>query len=171
MPNIFGTWHSLIFVNVHALSMRGSGMEKRELKPLIQQGLSLRQIAERLESPPSTIRYWLRKYQLRLKQQPFGSGYVQQLTPHKCGQCGETDPAKFYGRKRTVCGPCHNVYTLQVGQYKRLRAIAYCGGCCQACGFDKYPCALDFHYRDRAMTDPKYKLMRGWCLERILKEI
>ena len=35
--------------------------------------------------------------------------------PHKCA-CGEIDPNKFYGRKRKVCGKCHNQYTIKVGK-------------------------------------------------------
>jgi hypothetical protein len=146
-------------------------MKESNLKPLVEQGLSLRSIANLLDTSPTNARYWVRKYGLKLKQKPFGPDYVHRNAPYKCGQCGETDPEKFYGRKRTVCGSCHNVYTLQAGQSKRLRAIEYCGGRCMACGFDKYFCSLDFHHKDPSVKSPRYGSMRGWSWERILVEL
>jgi predicted HNH restriction endonuclease len=110
-------------------------------------------------------------HKLKLKQKPFGSGFKPLQVSHRCGKCGETNSDKFYGNKRTVCGSCHNLYTLKAGRNKRLKAIEYCGGRCQACGFDKYSCSLDFHHQDPSLKDPKYKMMRGWSWEHILNEI
>ena len=146
-------------------------MEKAALESLVRQGCSLREIARFLESSPTNIRYWVRKYGLRLKQSQFGSNYIHPKVPYECGSCGETDPSKFYGRKRTICGPCHNVYTLKAGQNKRIRAIEYLGGRCRACGFNKYSCSLDFHHKNPSAKSPKYSSLRGWSWERILEEL
>jgi 5-methylcytosine-specific restriction endonuclease McrA len=146
-------------------------MKKVVLEPLIQQGLSLRVIARTLDTSPSNARYWIRKYGLKLKQKPFGTDYVRPQSSQRCGHCGETDPTKFYGRKRTVCGTCHNKYTLQAGQNKRSRAIEQHGGQCQVCGFDKYHCSLDFHHKNPSVKSPSYSSLRGWSWERILLEL
>src|SRR5690242_11455571 len=98
-------------------------MEKSVLKPLVEQGLGLRPIAKLLETSPTNVRYWVRKHGLELKQRPFGQGYAPPKPAYRCGKCGEADPAKFYGRKRKWCGPCHNAYNTKQGQNKRLRAI------------------------------------------------
>jgi hypothetical protein len=148
-----------------------NGMEKSVLQPLVEQGYGVRPIATLLETSPTNIRYWVRKYGLELKQKPFGQGYSAQRTPLKCGQCGETDPAKFYGHKRRMCGPCHNAYNTRNGQDKRLRAIKELGGCCIVCGFDRFPCSLDLHHKDRKMKDPNYRSMRGWAWQNILLEL
>ena len=85
-------------------------VEKAILETLVKQGLGLRPIANELGMSPTNIRYWLRKYGLKLHQKPFGAGYVAPLRPHKCTVCGDTEPANFYGHKRKICGPCQNVY-------------------------------------------------------------
>jgi len=139
-------------------------MEKAALEKLVERGLSTRAIAVSLGTSQTGARYWMRKYSL--STQPKLSAIVR-----KCCQCGEIDPAKFYGHKRAICGSCHNAYTTKTGQEKRLKAIEYSGGRCQLCGFDEHPCALDFHHRDRSAKDPKYKSMRGWSWERTLAEL
>ncbi len=146
-------------------------MNRATLEPLVEQGLSLRTIARTVDTSPTNARYWIRKYGLKLKQQPFGSGFARPQTTHRCGRCGEADPAKFYGHKRKVCGACHNAYNTKQGQERRLRAVIELGGKCQACGFDKYPCSLDLHHRDSREKAPNFRSMRGWSWERILIEL
>ena len=146
-------------------------MNKAALEKLIKQGLSLRAIAKTVDTSPTSARYWIRKYGLQLKQKPFGSGYVHPQKAHRCGRCGETNPAKFYGNKRKLCGACHNAYNTKLGQERRLRAVSELGGKCQACGFDKYPCSLDLHHRDSKSKAPNFRSMRGWSWERILVEL
>ena len=146
-------------------------MEKAVLEPLVQQGLGLRVIARTLDTSPTNARYWILKHGLQLKQKPFGPDYVHPQTPHRCGRCGETNPARFYGHKRKLCGACHNAYNIKQGQERRLRAIKELGGKCQACGFDRYPCSLDLHHRDSKAKAPNFRSMRGWSWERILVEL
>lgn len=146
-------------------------MERLVLEPLVKQGIGLRPMAKLLGTSPTNVRYWMRKYGLNLKQRPFGQGYVARPTPYKCGRCGETDSEKFYGHKRRICGQCHNAYNLKQGQDKRLRAIKELGGRCIICGFDRYPCSLDFHHKNRRVKDPNYRSMRGWSWKKILIEL
>ncbi len=90
---------------------------------------------------------------------------------YKCTKCGETNPDKFYGHKRTWCGACHNIYTSNQGRSKRERIIEYLGGCCSDCGYKKYTCSLDVHHFDPSKKDPSFASARGWSWERIEKEL
>jgi hypothetical protein len=146
-------------------------MEKSVLEPLIEQGFGLRPMAKLLNTSPTNVRYWIRKHELNLRQKPFGLSYKHPLTSRKCGKCGETNPAKFYGHKRKMCGSCHNAYNTKQGQDKRLRATKELGGKCQVCGFDQYSCSLDLHHRDPIAKAPNFRSMRGWSWERILLEL
>lgn len=109
---------------------------------------------------------------------PFGQHNTRKINgesrkdqpPHKCS-CGETNPNKFYGNKRYLCGKCHNQYNLKKGQEKRDRAIAYKGGKCELCGYSKYSGALDFHHIDPKLKDPKFPGMRSWSWDKIKNEI
>jgi hypothetical protein len=146
-------------------------MQKSVLQPLVKQGFSLRRIAKLLDTSPTNVRYWIRKYGLKLRQKPFGPDYAHPQAHYKCGRCGETDPAKFYGHKRRMCGPCHNAYNTKQGQDKRLRAVKELGGKCCVCGFDRYLCSLDLHHREPKSKDPKFRSIRGWSWERIAIEL
>lgn len=88
----------------------------------------------------------------------------------KCA-CGEIDPSKFYGHKRSVCGECHNKYTIAKGQETKLKIIAFLGGKCEACGYNKFPCSLDIHHTDPSMKDPNFRSIRYWTWKRILLEL
>lgn len=91
--------------------------------------------------------------------------------PPLCCLCGQTDPTKFYGHKKSYCGACHNAYTVKVGQDKRSYAIEKLGGCCLHCGFNSHNCALDIHHLDPEKKDENFHAMRGWSLKRIDKEL
>jgi hypothetical protein len=146
-------------------------MEQELLASLIEKGHSSREIAQRFNKSPNSVLYWARKYGLRWRQTSFGPGYQPRLLPHKCAQCGETDPQKFYGNKRSMCGPCHNAYTKRAGMERRLKAIEQLGGHCCICGYNQYPCSLDFHHRDPKLKDTNYNAMRSWSWDRTLAEL
>lgn len=90
---------------------------------------------------------------------------------YKCSHCGEDDPQKFYGHKKTICGQCHNEYTMKLGKQKRQYAVDKLGGKCVSCGFNKWIVSLDIHHLEPSIKDSKFAQMRGWSLERIDKEI
>lgn len=144
-------------------------MNREELKKLVDEGLSSRTIASRTGLSQSSIRYWISKYELKLMRGPKGKLSLQEF-PYSCS-CGETNPDKFYGRKRFVCGKCHNEYTIQRGKETKERIVGYLGGKCVACGFDNYICSLDVHHIDPSKKDINFKSKRGWCWERIVKEL
>ena len=146
-------------------------MERSVLEPLVEQGLGLRPIAKLLDTSVTNIRYWVYKHGLELKQKPFGSGYMPSKSSYRCGKCSETNPAKFYGHKRRMCGACHNAYNIKQGQDKRLRAVKELGGRCLTCGFDRYPCSLDILHKNPKAKDPNFRSLRGWSWEHIQIEL
>lgn len=104
---------------------------------------------------------------------PFGIHNTKQLgtrSQYTC-PCGETDPRKYYGHKRHICGACHNRYTVEHGRTVKLRIIAHLGGSCKACDFAMYPCSLDIHHTDPSKKDPKFWQHRGWSWARIEQEL
>lgn len=88
----------------------------------------------------------------------------------RCG-CGETDPSKFYGHKKSICGKCHNEYTTRMGNEKREKAIRIKGGRCSGCGYNRYFGSLDFHHLDPKQKDSKFRNLKGWSWKKIEQEI
>lgn len=136
-------------------------MNESRLKEYIAAGLSTRTIAKTHNCSQTNVRHWLKKY--GLKTSPH-------VAPH-CGQCGEEDPAKFYGNKKHVCGKCHNKYTSDKGRILKQKARDYLGGRCVSCGFDKYSVALDIHHTDPSSKDPNFVSMRSWNWVRVEAEL
>jgi predicted HNH restriction endonuclease len=87
----------------------------------------------------------------------------------KCKHCGNTDPKAFFRRMKTTCGKCH---AKDIGRRlikARESAIAYKGGKCEHCGYDKYRGALEFHHKDPTKKDPTG--LKAYKLERLFAEV
>lgn len=142
-------------------------MDIVSLKRWIDEGKSTREIAKLTNKGQTTIRYWMNKYDLKsqLKQSNKGNG-----KDYICA-CGETNPSKFYGHKKQICGKCHNQYCIKRGHEKRKFARDLLGGKCVYCGFDKWDCSMDIHHTDPTKKDKTFNSMRGWSLARIEKEM
>ena len=142
-------------------------MDKNKIIELVEKKLSLREIANELNISKSTLCYWMKKYSLQTFRK--AKGKLPSLE-YKCS-CGETNPENFYGKKRFVCSKCHNQYTLQKGQEKRLKIIEKMGGQCVSCGYNKYSCSLEIHHKYPEKKDPFFHGIRSWSWDRIEKEI
>ena len=136
---------------------------------LINEGLSTREIATTTNCSQTTVRYWLKKYNLNTNPKLGPKNPTSQ--PPKCAKCGETDPDKFYGKKKGYCGKCHNQITTKRGQDNKNKIVEFLGGKCIHCGYNEFNCALDLHHLDPSKKDPNFKSKRGWSWERIEKEI
>src|SRR3954447_13114840 len=62
------------WVNKHGLRSRHAkrhaprgGLSREQLEPLIERGLTIRQIAEELDRGVATVRHWLRRYELKTR--------------------------------------------------------------------------------------------------------
>lgn len=90
---------------------------------------------------------------------------------HECSKCGETNPEKFYGHKKSICGKCHNAEVIKKGQENKRFAIEYLGGKCIYCGYDEFDCSLDLHHINPEEKDTNFATKRGWSRERLIKEL
>jgi len=142
-------------------------MDKQFLEKMLEEGMSMNDISKQENKSLSSIRYWCKKYNLKSKY----TSIKNSKTLHKCGMCGETNPEKFYGHKKRVCGKCHSAYTLELGKKKRDFIIESMGGKCVFCGYDKYSSALHVHHLNPSKKDPKFANIRSWNQTRIVDEI
>ena len=138
-------------------------MEKAVLEQLVFENRSTWEISRILHTPQSSLRYWLNKYNLK----------TTPVKRHRCGKCGETDPNKFYGNKKKICGKCHNKENTRRGNEKIQKAIEYLGGTCvnPNCPGWTYCCSLDIHHKDPNTKDPNFISKRGWSWEKLQKEL
>lgn len=137
-----------------------------EIKKLHLEGLTVNEIVDKLKCTKATVYKWLDFYGLETHHPKFKNSE----TGYYC-KCGETDPTKFYGRKRTVCSICHNKSVIELGKDKRNYALSKLGDKCINCGYNEFKCSLDIHHSDPNIKDTNFASMRGWSLARIDKEI
>ncbi len=158
-PSTVGYWckrHGLKPIGHERYAPRG-GLSRETLEPLLAEGLTLVQIADRLGRSTSTVSYWLRRYGLRLARArgersaaarracAAGSDVVVMT----CAVHGET-AFRIYSYGRTRCLRCRSeAVTRRRRKVKRI-LVEEAGGHCTICGYDRCPDALEFHHLDRA---------------------
>lgn len=127
-------------------------MKKEELKSLIDQEKSQREISSIMGKSQTTVRYWLKKYGLSTKAKNFEEERV-------CPICRETlSRSNFYSRRgvpgaSVYCKACTSSQTIQRQRAFKKLCIEYKGGECESCGYSKYDGALEFHHKDPSKKD------------------
>jgi DNA-binding transcriptional MerR regulator len=125
-------------------------MNKQILLDFIKQNKSSRQIAEELQVSQTTIRYWLKKYNLKTKI------YTQIIDNKKvCTKCNiNKEISEYYFKNKkhknmhSECKLCFNSRITEQFRDLKTQCIEYKGSKCQICDYNKYQGALEFHHLD-----------------------
>ncbi len=154
-PSTVAYWvakHDLASAHAPRHVARG-GIARETLEPLVEVGMPIRAIAEQLGVSYTTVRHWLRRYE---------------LTTPRARRLAETADARAAGAEtcRGLC-PRHDRVMLArrgAGAFRCLRCrseavdrrrremkrilVAEAGGACILCGYSGTPAALHFHHVD-----------------------
>jgi transposase len=121
---------------------------KEELERLLRLGMSLREIAKVMDRSLATIRYWVRKYELRALPHrhdlPDDGGREATLVCRKHGMTQFVLEGRGYYR-------CKRCRLERVGRRRRTikgKLVAEAGGKCVVCGYRRCKRALQFHHLD-----------------------
>ena len=136
---------------------------------MIDEGLSIREIGRRIKSSYTNVRYWLHHHDLKTRCRPNKSS--ERLWGERRCSCGETALDKFYGNKLRMCSKCFNAGSIRRNRQKQELIRNHLGGRCIACGFNKYPAALQVHHVDPKGKDPAFRHVRSWSWQRIEREL
>jgi len=128
-------------------------MEKEYLERMIEEGNSLNKITKITGRCLSTIQHWMKKYDLKSKYQNFKvAGKKEYGEDRFCPKCKKMINIENFNNRRgkenssVYCKPCTSQQTLERMRRLKEEMVAYKGGCCQKCGYDKYLGALEFHH-------------------------
>ena len=154
-PSTIGYWlrkHGLEAVNRERHAARG-GLPEDLLKALVGEGLSTRQIAERVGRSQGTVRHWLRAYGLKTHRQRGGKrvrGDRARDPGRRVLTCPRHGDTEFWLERRGSyrCIRCRSEAVSR--RRRRLKAIlvAEAGGRCRLCGYSRCIGALHFHHLD-----------------------
>ncbi len=146
-------------------------MEKELLITHINSNLSANKISKVTGKSLSTIRYWLKKYNLKTNHETFKNRkpiVLSDLKEKNCPKCNTIkQSSEFYIRRDKTnfshyCKSCTGLQTTERCQLFKVKCIEYKGNCCSRCGYNKYIGALEFHHLDPTQKDFSISQVRVW---------
>lgn len=154
-------------------------MEKEVLIKYVEENKTIRDICELVGKSQTTVKYWLKKYDLKTNHKSFGEqGKKDYGGSRFCNRCQtEKSIEDFYSRRgkkgsSPYCKPCTNEQVIERQRKLKQIAIDYKGGCCERCGYDKYNGALEFHHTNPTEKDFNIsKLKQTNFTEKVKKEL
>lgn len=126
-------------------------MDVSVLESLVKEGLSQREIASKLSTSHTNIRYWLKKFNI-----------TTNLTIELIKECYKCKRHlhlnEFYNRRNgkgnsPYCKKCTNVQVTERQRRLKQELVDYKGGQCESCGYSKCNAALEFHHTDPTKKD------------------
>jgi hypothetical protein len=161
-PSTVGYW-----VQKHGLAANGrekyaprGGLTREQLEPLVESGMTLREMSVEVDRNISTVRYWLRKFDLdhrnRRRGRPgaIARELVDEAIEHGrrtlVGVCPHHGEGVFViensGRAR--CRRCRTERVVEWRRRVKATLVAEAGGSCRLCGYKACLAALEFHHLD-----------------------
>ncbi|MFL5871784.1 MAG: helix-turn-helix domain-containing protein, partial [Solirubrobacterales bacterium] len=155
-PSTVGYWvqkHGFVANGKARFSPRG-GLTREQLQRLVESGATFQEMAESLDRSIATIRRQLKKQGLTVTRKggPRPSVSREDLERARAaglrsvsGRCrthGETEFALVGSDMHPRCKKCRAEAVARRRRKVKEILVAEAGGCCQLCGYDRYPVAL-----------------------------
>lgn len=139
--------HGLVAAKAEKHSAKGAP-SREEMERLLAGGLSLREIAHRLDRSLATTRHWMRKYELKpAPRRKRGSKDGPREMESRCRHHGETHFVRE-GRGYYRCKRCRAERVSQRRRIIKRKLVEEAGGKCLICGYDRCQQVLQFHHLD-----------------------
>jgi transposase len=155
-------------------------MNKEELKKLTDDGLSIYDISKKYKKGYSTIRYWLKKYELKTNESITREVNKNNINEDQklCVKCNRIKSKNEYynsgSRSRGYCKKCLCEYHQNRLRKIKIKMILYKGGGCERCNLelkDSHYSVFDFHHLDPSTKDPNFSGIKSQKWEKIKNEI
>ncbi len=121
---------------------------KEELERLLQLGMSLREIAKKMDRSLGTMRHWMQRY--RLKASPDRHRGPQDRSRQATLSCRRHGRTEFVLESRGSyrCKRCRMERVARRRREIKRTLVKEAGGKCVLCGYDRHMEALQFHHLD-----------------------
>jgi hypothetical protein len=108
-------------------------------------------MAERLTIGATTVRHWLRKYELRtVRARGSRPADDEHMVIRECRRHGYTIWVRTGTSDRFRCKQCRTAAVSDRRRRVKRLLVEEAGGSCVLCGYDRFPGALQFHHLDPA---------------------
>jgi transposase-like protein len=154
-PSTVAYWvnkHGLQSTHARRHAARG-GIDRSALAALVEEGLSIRQIARRFDVSATTVRHWLRRHGLKTQPARYSRRDAAKRPEilRECRRHGWVPFVRTGAEGHYRCGRCNSEAVAARRRRAKEILVAEAGGACAACGFAAYLGALQFHHRDPAL--------------------
>ncbi len=130
------------------------GLARAELEPLIEAGVSIAGIAERLDRSKATVRHWLRRYGMRTRNEPGRPVSQAAAEAKRAGLVSATMTCRLHGETGFVldgrgyyrCRRCRAEAVSRRRRKMKALLVGEAGGACCICGYGGNMRALHFHH-------------------------
>jgi transposase len=132
------------------------GLRREQLLPLVEQGLSLQEIANRLERSVTTVVKWMRRYDLKTRRARLWAlpdGERPPVITRECATHGFTKYARTGSGGHYRCLRCRSERVAQRRRDVKAILVREAGGSCQLCGYNRWLGALQFHHVDPSQKE------------------
>lgn len=131
-----------------------SGLTRGELEPLVEEGLTIEEIARRLGVGDTTTRKWLRRHGLRTRGSRRRATLASMRrtgesdTELECRRHGVTRHVAVTSESRLRCAKCRSEAVSRRRRKVKEILVGEAGGKCRLCGYTRHSAALQFHHVD-----------------------
>jgi transposase len=144
--------HGLKPVNQGKHANKGR-ISEDELRILVNEGATLREIAWEFNRSVATIRHWLKKYGVTVdggRRRALAEEARRTGQKHATLECEHHGSTKFVleGRGYFRCIQCRKERVSEWRRRVKRRLVEEAGGACAICGYDRCVAALQFHHLD-----------------------
>jgi transposase len=152
-------------------------MEKTKLEKYLKENKSFNQISKEEKKSLTTIRYWMKKYNLTSKFDSIRHKEIIEYGEQRfCPRCKSLcDVNNFYNRRgkknaSVYCKNCTNNQTKERQQNVKKQMIDYKGGKCELCQYSNYQGALEFHHLDPNEKDFNLSNLKSYKFDDVIKK-
>jgi len=154
-PSTVAYWvakHGLASAHAPRHAARG-GIARESLEPLVEAGMPIRAIADQLGVSYTTVRHWLKRYELttprarRLADTADARATGADTCQGLCPQHGRVTLVRR-GPGAFGCPRCRSEAVDRRRREMKRILVAEAGGACVLCGYSGTPAALHFHHVD-----------------------
>lgn len=149
-PSTVGYWlkkYGLAACGAEKFTGRGA-VDRVQLEELADRGTTLAEMAKACDCSISTIRYWLKRYEIehprpRRRRQDCEDG--ARFATFDCRRHGRTQ-FLLEGRGYYRCKRCRSEAVARRRRTVKRQLVDEAGGACVLCGYARWPGALQFHH-------------------------
>ena len=154
-------------------------MEKHILENYISQGLSTREISKILNRTHTSVYHWIKKFNLKSLLENAKKKERRAITSYSTKMCPKCKLQKnvltcYYINKNKIfawCKECADEIAYQKQIERKKQCVAYKGGKCFICGYNKYIGSLDFHHIDPKEKHFNISKVNSYCFDVIKIEL